>query len=372
MKITLQIQILPDTDQTAKLKAIMERFNEAANWVVGELFAGKVTNKIEAQHLCYREVRERFGLGSQTAILCIHRAVEAYKRDTSILPVFRPHAAITYDVRTLSLKGPDRVSLVTLSGRIVVPFLMGGYQAERIGYPKGQSDLVRRHDGKWFLLITVTVPDGTDVPFGDFLGVDMGLAEIAADSDGTKHSGKPVDDVRRKHNLQRKRLQRKGTKGTKKKLRRDSKKEARFRRHQNHVISKTLVETAKRTGRGIAVEELTGIRDRVTARGSDARNRLSGWSFAQLYAFLAYKAQIAGVPVEKIDPRNTSRTCAECGHCERSNRTRQAGFRCKACGHEAHADVNAARNIRNAALVQTMAQVACKPALGLDNAMSSR
>ena len=116
------------------------------------------------------------------------------------------------------------MSLVTLSGRIVVPFLMGGYQAERIGYPKGQSDLVRRHDGKWFLLITVTVPDGTDVPFGDFLGVDLGLAEIAADSDGTKHSGKPVDYVRRKHNLQRKRLQRKGTKGAKKKLRRDSKK----------------------------------------------------------------------------------------------------------------------------------------------------
>jgi len=330
------------------------------------LFAGKVTNKIEAQELCYRDVRERFGLGSQTAILCIHRAVEAYKRDTSIVPVFRPDAAITYDVRTLSFKGPDQVSILTLSGRIKVPFLMGGYQAERIGYPKGQSDLVRRKDGKWFLLITVTVPDGTDVPFGDFLGVDLGLAEIAADSDGTTHSGKPVDDVRRKHNLRRKRLQRKGTAGAKKKLKRDSKKEARFRRHQNHVISKTLVETARRTGRGIAVEELTGIRDRVTARGSDARNRLSGWSFGQLYAFLAYKAQIAGVPVAKIDPRNTSRTCAECGHCERSNRKSRAGFRCKACGHEAHADVNAARNIRDAALVQARAQVACKPALELD------
>jgi putative transposase len=367
MKITLQIQILPDTDQTAKLKTIMERFNEAANWVVGELFAGKVTNKIEAQQIYYRDVRERFGLGSQTAILCIHRAVEAFKRDTSILPVFRPDAAITYDVRTLSFKGPDRVSLLTLSGRIVMPFIMGGYQAERIGYPKGQSDLVHRHDGKWFLLITVTVPDGTKVPFGDFLGVDLGLAEIAADSDGTKHSGKAVDDVRRKHNLQRKRLQRQGTKGAKKKLKRDSKNEARFRRHQNHCISKTLVDNAKRTGRGIAVEELTGIRDRVTARGSDARNRLSGWSFAQLYTFLAYKARIAGVPVEKVDPRHTSRTCAECGHCERSNRKSQIGFRCKACGHEAHADVNAARNIRNAALVQARAQVACKPALELDN-----
>ena len=367
MKITLQIQLLPDAEQSDLLKAIMERFHAAANWIVGELFAREVTNKITAQDVLYEQVRERFGLGAQTSILCIHRAVEAYKRDTSIRPVFRPDAAITYDVRTLSFKGPDRVSMLTLSGRIIVPFLVGKYHAERIGYPKGQSDLIRRKDGKWFLLVTVDVPDGTKIPADDFLGVDMGLAEIAADSDGQKHSGKPVEDVRRKHNLQRRRLQRKGTKGAKKKLVRVSRKEARFRRHENHRISKTLVEDARRTGRGIAVEDLTGIRDRVTARGSDARNRLSGWSFGQLYSFLAYKAQLAGVVVEKIDPRDTSRTCAACGHCERSNRKSRSQFRCEACGHEAHADVNAARNIRNAALVRAGAQAARKPASGLDN-----
>jgi putative transposase len=217
---------------------------------------------------------------------------------------------------------------VTLSGRIVVPFLVGKYHAERIGYPKGQSDLIRRKDGKWFLLVTVDVPDGTKVPAEDFLGVDMGLAEIAADSDGQTHSGKPVEDVRRKHNLQRRRLLKKGTKGSRRKLKRIANKEARFRRHENHRISKALVENARRTGRGIAVEDLEGIRGRVTARGSDARTRLSGWSFHQLYSFLVYKAQLAGVVVEKIDPRNTSRTCAECSHCERSNRKSQAEFRC--------------------------------------------
>ena len=227
---------------------------------------------------------------------------------------------------------------------------MGGYQAERLGHPKGQSDLLRRQDGKWFLRVTVTVPDGTEVPTDDFLGVDMGLANIAADSDGETHSGKAVDDVRRKHDLQRRRLQRKGTKGARKKLSRVSKKEARFRRHQNHVISKTLVETARRTGRDLAVEDLAGIRERVTARGTDAHHRLSGWSFGQLYAFLAYKAQLAGITVEAVDPRNTSRTCAECGHCRKSNRKSQAEFACKVCGHRAHADVNAARNIRARAL----------------------
>jgi putative transposase len=201
-------------------------------------------------------------------------------------------------------------------------------------------------------------PAGAGLPHADFLGVDLGLANIATTSDGERQTGKPVEDVRRKNNLQRQRLQRLGTKGAKKKLRRVSKTEARFRRHENHCISKTIVATAKRTGRGIAVEDLKGIRDRVTARGGDARNRLSGWSFHQLDTFLAYKSQVAGVPVVLVDPAYTSQTCPECSHCERSNRKSQSEFRCKRCHHEQHADVVGARNVRNAALVQARAPVA--------------
>jgi hypothetical protein len=47
----------------------------------------------------------------------------------------------------------------------------------------------------------------------------------------------------------------------------------------------------------------------------------------------------------RVDPRNTSRTCAACGHCAPGNRESQAVFRCEACGHQAHADTNAAANI---------------------------
>ena len=188
--------------------------------------------------------------------------------------------------------------------------------------------------------------------------MDLGIANIATTSDGKLLSGEFVEDVRRKNNLQRKHLQRKGTKGAKKKLRRVSKREARFRKHENHCISKKIVETAKRTGRGIALEDLKSIRERVTARGGDARNRLSGWSFHQMYTFLAYKATLAGVPVVLVDPAYTSQTCPECGHCERSNRKSQSEFRCKACGHEQHADIVGARNIRNAALSKDKALVA--------------
>jgi len=136
-------------------------------------------------------------------------------------------------------------------------------------------------------------------------------------------------------------------------------KEARFRKHQNHCISKSIVQTAKGTGCGIAIEDLEGIRGRITARGGDARNRLSGWSFHQLAGFLSYKAEDAGIPIVQVDPRNTSKTCSVCGHCERGNRKNQAEFVCKHCGFSANADWNAARNIR--------ALAASKAATELDN-----
>jgi putative transposase len=359
MKLDVQIRLMPDPDQSAKLRATVERTNEAANWIAGIAFDDKTANVFELRRLVYHEVRAKFGLSSQQAQLAIKAVSDAYKRDTSIKVSFRKHAAIAYDIRTMGFKGIDRVSLLTLEGRIVVPFILGQYQADRISHAKGQCDLVLRRDGKWFLIVTVDVPEGSPIPVTDFIGVDLGIANIATDSDGNQHSGKPVDDVRKRHNLQRKRLGKKNTKGAKKKLKRVAGKEARFRKETNHLISKGLVESAKGTNRGIGLEELKHIRARITARGGEAKNRLGGWSFAQLGSFIDYKARLAGIPVVCIDPRNTSRSCSECGHRERANRKTQGEFSCKACGMSMNADRNAALNIRFKALA------AFEPATGL-------
>jgi putative transposase len=363
MKLIARIQLLPSPEDASKLRATMEQFNAAADFVAGVAFGHRTANVYDLRRLCYVEVRERYGLSSQMAQLAIKAASDAYKRDKSKRVHFKKHAAVPYDQRTMSFKGPDRVSLLTLEGRAKVPYIVGAYDAKRLGLSKGQSDLVYR-GGKWYLFVSVDIPDGSPIDPVDFIGVDLGVANIATDSDGGQHSGKDVERVRRKHNLQRKRLQRRNTKGAKKKLKRMRDKESRFRRHQNHVISKAIVESARRTGWGIALEDLQGIRERVTARGGDARNRLSGWAFGQLGAFLGYKAKLAGVPMVYVDPRDTSRTCAECGHCEKANRKGQGEFSCKACGHEDRADRNAARNIRARALA--------KRALGLGNQPGNR
>ncbi len=349
MKLVVQVRLLPDAEQVGKLRETMERFNSAATFVGLVAFEHRTANVFELRKLCYREVREKFGLSSQQAQLSIKSVSDAYKRDKSRKVSFRRLAAIPFDQRTMSFKGIDKVSLLTIVGRTVVPMLIGSYQNSRMSSAKGQCDLVFRKN-KWFLFVTVDVPDGETFEPSDFLGVDLGIDELAADSDGNTYSGKSVEDVRRKYGLQRKRLQRKGTKGSKKKLKRISGKEAKFRRSENHRISKAIVKSAKGTGRGIALEDLKHIRSRITAWGSEARGRLSGWSFGQLTEFINYKSRLAGVIVEIVDPAYTSRTCSKCGHCEKSNRKSRSEFRCKACRHEQHADVNAARNIAFRAL----------------------
>jgi putative transposase len=360
MKLTLQTRLLLDVDAAARFKATVERFNEAASWLAGVAFERKVSNKFVLQRLSYTELRERFGLPADMAIRCIAQVVEAYKRDKDKRPKFRKHAAVPYSMgKNIGFKGPDRVSIGSLTGRVVVPFLMGKYQAERFGWSKGQCDLVLRRDGKWFLLVTVDVPDGTPVPPSDFIGVDLGIANIAVDSDGAVHSSKPIEEKRINYARRRKALG-KATKGAKRKKRRAchkamarmEQKEFRYRKDANHCISKALVAKAKDTGQGIALEDLKGIRDRTTVRRRQ-RARMGGWAFFQLRDMIEYKARLAGVFVVTVDPRNTSRTCSACGHCDKASRKSQAEYQCVSCGFSIHADLNAALNIRARANVNS-------------------
>jgi len=121
-------------------------------------------------------------------------------------------------------------------------------------------------------------------------------------------------------------------------------KEARFAADVNHQISKRMVAEAQRTGRGIAVEQLGGIRARVRLR-QPQRAAVHSWAFAQLGGFLAYKAKQAGVAFVEVNPAYTSQMCSACGWVHKHNRRSQSGFECGRCGFVGHADHNAAINI---------------------------
>ena len=250
---------------------------------------------------------------------------------------------MTYDERLLGWKGPAHVSLLTLQGRQVVAMVYGEYQAGFLPRLKGQVDLVSRN-GTFFLYATIDLPEDAPIQPTRFLGVDLGLANIATDSDGNAYTGDTIETVRQRCATHRQTYQATGTKSAKRCLKHMAGTQARFQRWVNHGLAKRLIQYAKDTKAALVLEDLTHIRRRMTVRKRQ-RARQHNWSFGQLRAFLAYKAQRLGVLVVFVDPRNTSRTCSKCGFVDMRNRRSQAEFSCLGCGFECHADLNAARNL---------------------------
>lgn len=340
----------------------MERFNVACHAVALVAFRERTANRIRLQKLVYYDIRERFGLPAQMAVRVISKVCEVYKRDKSKKPSFRKHGAIVYDQRVLSWKGLDRVSILTLQGRQLIPVVFGGYQAARLNHIRGQVDLIYRN-GSFYLAVVVDVSEPPTGESRDWLGVDLGIVNIAADSDGATHSGGQVNGLRKRHVKLRSKLQRKAAEKRKadkrpksivRLLKKRREQERRFARDVNHCIAKALVAKAKGTGRGIALEDLKGIRERITVRKAQQRVQHS-WAFQQLRSFIEYKARLAGVPVVLVDPRNTSRTCPACGCIDKRNRPAQARFSCVSCGFAGPADTIAAENILRAAVMQPYA-----------------
>ena len=364
MKQTMLLKLAPTEDQHHALLDTMHAFNAGANYVASIAFAEKSANKFALQKLVYGELRTTYKLPAQLAIRCISKATEAYKRDRSIKPAFRPEGAIIYDPRVMAFKGIDTVSLLTLSGRILLPFLFGSYQEARLGSIKGQADLIYRK-GIFYLAVTLDVPEPTPDTPHSMLGIDLGIVNLATDSEGESFSGEAVEKVRQRYHALRQRLQKRGTQSAKRHLRKLSGKEARFRKHTNHVISKRIVQKAKKNHQALAIEDLRHIRTRTerTVKRSQ-RSKQSSWAFFQLRFFLSYKAALAGVPLHTVDPRNTSRTCPACGHCAKENRKSQALFCCQACGYTDNADRNAAINISRAPVMV--------PIVGLKNSRDKR
>ena len=350
VKQTIALKLQPTPGQVDALTRTMVAFNAACNVIAETAYAQRCANKRTLQHLVYYDIRARFGLSAQLTIRAIAKVAEAYKRDKTKQPRFRPDGAITYDERILSFKGLDHVSLLTLDGRHLIPFVYGTYQATRMDRIKGQADLVMR-DGIFYLYVTIDVPEPPMTDPSEFLGVDLGIVNLAADSDGTVYSGGQVNGLRHRHARLRSKLQKKGTKDARRLLKHRRRKESRFAAWVNHNISKRLVAKAQDTGRGIALENLTGIRDRIRLRQAQRRSQHS-WSFHQLRVFIEYKARLIGICVVLVDPHNTSRTCPACGHSDTRNRSSQARFSCVSCGYAGHADLIAAENIRRAAVTQ--------------------
>jgi putative transposase len=365
VKIVVQVRLFPDATQQAALRATLDLCNEAANVASAQAYQRRVFAKQSLQRLTYGDLKG-MGLSAQPAIHVARKVAGAYatlkaniqagnlgpagskrRQAAEGKPIqFRRDAAQPYDDRCLSWRLADRtVSIWTVTGRSgPIPFGCSDQQHTLlVAHRHGESDLVHR-DGMWFLYAACDLPDASTKEPDGFLGVDLGIANLATDSDGTHYCGKAMNRVRHRNQRIRAKLQAIGTKSAKRLLKKRRRSEARFAADTNHRIAKSIVTEAERTGRGIALEDLGGIRDRVRLRRPQ-RVTLHSWAFHQLGRHVAYKAKRAGVAVVHVDPAYTSQGCSACGHTAKANRPNQSTFLCRSCGFAEHADRNAARNI---------------------------
>ncbi len=233
------------------------------------------------------------------------------------------------------------------------------------GRPK--TAIVKREGRRWWVIVQCDQVEAKPLPdTNKVVGIDLGVASVLTTSDGqhvanprhTKRAAAGLADAQR--SLARKK---KGSANRRKAVARVATHHRKVRncRHDHaHQLSRWLIDN-----HDLIVHEKLQITNMVrSAKGTvenpgtnvAAKSGLNrsihdaGWG--QLLAFVTYKAEEAGRHIEAVDPRNTSRTCSNCGHCEKANRQTQAVFRCQLCGFQAHADTNAAVNILRAGLAQ--------------------
>jgi putative transposase len=228
---------------------------------------------------------------------------------------------------------------------------------------------VKREGSRWYVVLSCgDVPAEPLEPTNSQAGIDMGVASFVATSDG-QHIPNPrllaatADRLAAaQRDLARKKRRSNRRKKAVAKVARLHAKVARQRLDHAYNTALALVRTYDL----ISHEDLT-IKN-MTARpkprpdesggyqpnGAAAKSSLNksindaGWGI--FLRVLSAKAESAGRTVIAVNPRYTSRRCAVCGHTAAGNRVTQAVFRCLGCGHQAHADVNAARNILRAGL----------------------
>lgn len=358
LTVSCKRQVTPE--QVALVDELLQAFADACEYTNRTVKPGLV-NEQAMQSLVYNDIRARFSLSAQLAIHAVRRVAsnrKTAKQKNKPVRKFAPTSA-NYDERVFSLQEHDwTVSLRLLSGRQRVKLAIGNYQR---GLLKGQTPktatLLKRQNGTYYINIQLEsypeLPQETD----KVLGVDLGRTDIALSSLGDKYSGKQITEARDHYANLRANLQHKAAKGTRSSRRRCrelqkrlSGRERRFQSHVNHTISYQLVQKARTNNQAIALEDLTGIRERTNQlpRTKTERRRSNSWSFYQLRQFLIYKCIKFGVKLVLVNPAYTSQTCHNCLHIHpvqgKSYRSGKS-FRCEYCRWSGDADLNGAKNI---------------------------
>jgi putative transposase len=394
--ITAKLKLLTTPEQHRLLRQTQLAYRDALNYVSRFAFEhGKTSNNERLQQGTYHEIRLLYGLPAQMACNVPRQVAGTYKGLWTKLKQNLVHRragrtkkrykgldhppkyaspTLTYNYhKDYSFKREQQVSVLTLNGRIILPYQ--GYDQHvaliQHGATIGAAKLWYDKPHKQFYLLVsleLELPDLTPDALPGIVGVDVGMRYLAVTAALTNDShfypGKRVRAKADHYARLRKRLQHKGTRSATRRMIAMSGRERRLKLHTNHTIAKSIVAAHPHTL--IGLEDLTGIRERtkrrarrrkkhgkgtepVSPKARRSNRHASQWAFAELHEMIAYKAILSKSSLTiKVDAHYTSKTCPLCGYTNDKNRPNKGLlFICQnpGCGYTLHADLVGARNV---------------------------
>jgi putative transposase len=382
--LTAKLKLQTDAAQFAALRQTQLAYRDGLNYVSRYAFAhGKLSNKVRLQDGTYAAIRARYHVPAQMACSIPRQVGATYKtlwtkvkQNTAARkaghtkkrykgldqPPKYVSPTLTYQLgHDYGFKTEQRVSILTLDGRVIVPYT--GYadhvalihQGAHIGAAKLWYDKPKK---QFYLLVSleIAVADPTPQSHTTVAGMDVGIRYLAVTTttrgDQSFHSGKKIVPQANHYARLRKRLQQKGTRSATRRLVVIGGRERRLKQDANHVVSTRIVTSHPHTL--IGLEDLKDIRERTKRkRGKKASRKqrkanatYSKWAFAELHAMIAYKALLHGSMAIKVDAHDTSKACPMCGHtCDANRPNKGLLFVCQHCQYTLHADLVGARNV---------------------------
>lgn len=342
--ITIKVKLLPTVCQTELLRSSSVEYISVINSLVDEMVKGKATTKKTTKDVVCE-------LPSALKNQAIRDAKSVFakvkKNKYTIVPILKKPSLI-WNNQNYTFHS-DKISVPLLvngkSHRVQIKALFTSDILHRLVGSKLGTLRVTKKSGKWVAQFSLEIPTplntGTKI-----MGVDLGLkvpAVAVTDCEQTKFFGNGRENkyVKRKFRTKRKRL---GKAKKSKAIKRMDDKEQRWMKDKDHKVSREIVDFAIQNHISIIrLEQLANIRNTAKTSRKNAKN-LHTWSFYRLTSFIEYKANLAGIKVEYVNPAYTSQTCPAC---ERKNKAKDRTYRCN-CGFNTHRDRVGAMNIRYA------------------------
>lgn len=330
-------------------KNLLETSMSAYNDISRMIFESKITLGLTKVHsLVYEPMREKYPtIPAQSVIKMYKDAISNLRSCKRKSCPMRFNPSMRLDKRLYSKLTPTSISLPSSkrNKRVVVKFQTYDKFNELTSmYTMADPLIFMKNDEIW-LSVTFNVPS-KPVVGETYLGVDLGIRRIFTTSDGLSYKGKELNGLKRKIRYNRRKLQAKGTKSAKRKLKKLSNKERNVNKNYTHLICNKILDTDKSV---IILEDLKGIKQNTSKfengrKRTKHNNRISQVPFFMIKNILTYKATHVGKRVESVSPSYTSQIDSMTG--KRDGQRKGCRYY-SSSGLVYDADWNAAINIRN-------------------------